>query len=174
MREISPGLRWTVPTLPKSRIGLPPSSLAACCRRSGLRAVRMTSAPSARARRAVSSPMPALPPITTTVCPSSSGSCWAGETVAAVAMAPPMTFSASSSATAAAVLFPDSGSLRNACIGRLPRYFLILLVEVRCNGRAIYSPRNNRELALVWLPKSQHLPNYRQKQQACRPRFNSG
>jgi hypothetical protein len=28
----------------------------------------------ARARRAVSSPMPALPPITTTVCPRSSGS----------------------------------------------------------------------------------------------------
>ena len=45
-----------------------------CCRRSGLRPVRMTSAPSARARRAVSSPMPALPPITTTVWPSSSGS----------------------------------------------------------------------------------------------------
>jgi hypothetical protein len=33
-----------------------------------------TSAPSARARRAVSSPMPELPPITTTVCPGSSGS----------------------------------------------------------------------------------------------------
>jgi hypothetical protein len=30
--------------------------------------------PSARARRAVSNPMPALPPITTTVCPRSSGS----------------------------------------------------------------------------------------------------
>ena len=42
-------------------------------RRSGLRAVMITSAPSARARRAVSSPMPALPPITTTVCPSSAG-----------------------------------------------------------------------------------------------------
>src|SRR5215467_12075781 len=34
----------------------------------------MTSAPSDRARRAVSSPIPALPPITTTVCPISSGS----------------------------------------------------------------------------------------------------
>ena len=40
------------------------------CRRSGLRAVRMMSAPLARASRAVSSPMPELPPITTTVCPS--------------------------------------------------------------------------------------------------------
>jgi hypothetical protein len=37
-------------------------------------AVRMTFAPSARARLAVSSPMPALPPIRTTVCPSSSAS----------------------------------------------------------------------------------------------------
>ena len=34
------------------------------------RPVRMTSAPSARASRAVSSPMPALPPITTTVWPA--------------------------------------------------------------------------------------------------------
>src|SRR5215213_3408673 len=33
----------------------------------------MTSAPSVWARRAVSSPMPALPPINTTVCPASSG-----------------------------------------------------------------------------------------------------
>ena len=39
----------------------------------GSRAVTITSAPSARARRAVSRPMPELPPITTTVCPSSSG-----------------------------------------------------------------------------------------------------
>src|SRR5205085_2575591 len=46
----------------------------ACSRRDLSRPVRITSAPSARARRAVSSPMPALPPITTTVCPSSSGS----------------------------------------------------------------------------------------------------
>jgi hypothetical protein len=36
--------------------------------------VRITPAPSLLARRAVSSPMPALPPITTTVCPSSCGS----------------------------------------------------------------------------------------------------
>ena len=52
-----------------------PSSFAARWRRSGFRAARISFAPSARARRAVSSPMPALPPITTTVCPSSSGSC---------------------------------------------------------------------------------------------------
>ncbi len=32
-----------------------------------------------RARRAVSSPMPPLPPITTTVCPRSPGSGWMGE-----------------------------------------------------------------------------------------------
>src|SRR3954468_19324539 len=50
-----------------------PTSVAACASRSGLRPVRMTPAPSARARRAVSRPMPALPPMTTMVCPSSSG-----------------------------------------------------------------------------------------------------
>src|SRR5207244_3489241 len=50
------------------------SSLAARWRRSGFLPVRIKFAPSARARRAVSSPMPALPPITTTVCPRSSGS----------------------------------------------------------------------------------------------------
>ena len=43
---------------------------------SAFRPVRITLAPSARARRAVSNPMPALPPITTTVCPRSSGSRW--------------------------------------------------------------------------------------------------
>ena len=53
---------------------LAPSSRPARCSRSGSRAVMITSAPSARARRAVSSPIPALPPITRTVCPSSSGS----------------------------------------------------------------------------------------------------
>ena len=42
-------------------------------RRPGSRPVRTTSAPSARARRAVSRPMPALPPIRTTVCPASCG-----------------------------------------------------------------------------------------------------
>jgi hypothetical protein len=63
---------------------------AACCRRSGLRPVRMTSAPSARARRAVSSPIPALPPITTTVWPSSSGWRWMGPTAGAVVMIPPV------------------------------------------------------------------------------------
>jgi len=35
-------------------------------------------------------PMPALPPITTTVCPSSSGSRWVGEAVVAVLMIPPL------------------------------------------------------------------------------------
>ena len=50
---------------------------AASRRRSGLRAVRTTSAPWARARRAVSRPMPELPPITTTVWPSRS-CCWPG------------------------------------------------------------------------------------------------
>jgi len=39
------------------------TSSAACLSRSGLRPARITSAPSARARRAVSSPMPALRPI---------------------------------------------------------------------------------------------------------------
>jgi hypothetical protein len=47
-------------------------------------------APSARARRAVSSPMPALPPITTTVCPTSSGSRWGFIAGVAVVMIPPM------------------------------------------------------------------------------------
>jgi hypothetical protein len=61
-----------------------PSSSAACLSRSGLRPVRMTSAPSARARRAVSSPMPALPPITTTVCPTSAGSRWVERGVVAL------------------------------------------------------------------------------------------
>lgn len=56
----------------------------------GVPAVRMTSAPSARARRAVSSPMPALPPITTTVCPRSSGSCWVREAKVAVFMISPI------------------------------------------------------------------------------------
>ena len=65
------------------------SSLAARWRRSGFRPVRITLAPSARARRAVSSPMPALPPITTTVCPRSSGSRWMGKVVVAVLMIPP-------------------------------------------------------------------------------------
>ncbi len=45
-----------------------PIARAASARRSGLRPVRITSAPSARARRAVANPIPALPPITTTVC----------------------------------------------------------------------------------------------------------
>jgi NADP-dependent 3-hydroxy acid dehydrogenase YdfG len=50
------------------------TSRAACSRRSGFRPARTTSAPSLRARRAVSRPIPALPPITTTLCPASSGS----------------------------------------------------------------------------------------------------
>src|SRR5262249_898324 len=50
-----------------------PSSLATRFRRSGSRAARMTSAPSARASRAVSRPMPEVPPITTTIWPASCG-----------------------------------------------------------------------------------------------------
>jgi hypothetical protein len=42
-----------------------------------------------RARRAVCSPIPALPPITTTVCPANSGSRWAGTSVVAPVMIPP-------------------------------------------------------------------------------------
>ena len=41
--------------------------------------------PSARARRAVSNPIPVLPPITTAVCPRSSGSRWVGEETVTVA-----------------------------------------------------------------------------------------
>ena len=67
-----------------------PTSLAALCRRSGFLPVRITFAPSARARRAVSSPMPALPPITTTVCPRSSGSRRMGEALVSVLMIPPI------------------------------------------------------------------------------------
>src|SRR5215470_19831592 len=63
-----------------------PSSSAACRRRSGSRPVRTTAAPSARARLAVSSPIPELPPITTTVCPRSWGSRTVGEAVLAVVM----------------------------------------------------------------------------------------
>src|SRR3954471_5595020 len=48
----------------------------------------MTSAPSARARRAVSRPMPALPPMTTTVCPSSSGRRAMGWATVAVVIVP--------------------------------------------------------------------------------------
>src|ERR1700737_3102079 len=50
----------------------------------------MTSAPSARARRAVSSPMPALPPISTTVWPSNSGSRWMTTGVVVLVMIPPI------------------------------------------------------------------------------------
>src|SRR5262249_50800894 len=64
-----------------------PIAPAARSRRSRFRAVRISLAPSARARRAVSSPMPALPPITTTVCPRSWGSRGVGETVLAVVIA---------------------------------------------------------------------------------------
>src|ERR1700730_6386710 len=46
----------------------------------------MSFAPSARASRAVSRPMPALPPITTTVCPASGESRRKGEGVLAVLM----------------------------------------------------------------------------------------
>jgi hypothetical protein len=57
----------------------------------GIAAVWMTSAPSARARPAVSSPMPALPPITTTVCPASSGSRSVEARVVELVMIPPTT-----------------------------------------------------------------------------------
>jgi hypothetical protein len=49
----------------------------------------MTSAPSDRARRAVSSPIPALPPIKTTVCPTSSGARCAGRVAVVVVMVAP-------------------------------------------------------------------------------------
>jgi hypothetical protein len=55
-----------------------------------LRPVRMTLAPSARARRAVSNPIPALPPMTTTVCPSSSGSRRVDETGVEMVMNSPL------------------------------------------------------------------------------------
>ena len=70
----------------KATVRCASSSSAASFRRSGLRPVRMTLAPSARARRAVSSPMPALPPMTTTVWPSSSGSRCVDTAVVAVVM----------------------------------------------------------------------------------------
>src|SRR5438552_1600203 len=65
-------------------------TLAACWRRSAFRPVRITLAPSARARRAVSNPMPALPPITTTVCPRSSGSRCIGEGIVTVLIVSPI------------------------------------------------------------------------------------
>ena len=78
-RSVPAGSRRTPPAQPSRRRRTPRCSTRRprrprSCSRSGSRPVRITSAPSARARRAVSSPMPALPPITTTVCPSSSGS----------------------------------------------------------------------------------------------------
>src|SRR5215475_16175858 len=49
----------------------------------------MMSAPLARASRAVSSPMPELPPITTTVCPSRPRSRCAGDELIEAVMVPP-------------------------------------------------------------------------------------
>jgi hypothetical protein len=66
-----------------------PRGRAPCSSRSGVRPVRTTSAPSLRARRAVSSPMPALPPMTTTVWPSSCGSRATETLVVTVVMLPP-------------------------------------------------------------------------------------
>ena len=63
-----------------------PTSAAARSRRSAFRPVKMTSAPSLRARRAVSSPMPALPPMATTIWPNSSGSRGVTATVVSVVM----------------------------------------------------------------------------------------
>src|ERR1700679_3093710 len=48
----------------------------------------ITPPPLARARLAVASPMPELPPITTTVCPSSSGSRCGGGAAVVVSMVP--------------------------------------------------------------------------------------
>ena len=69
----------------------------------GIRPVRMTSTPSARARLAVSRPMPALPPITTTVWPSSSGSRLVGAVGVAVVIASP------------SVSLPSAAPRRPAC-----------------------------------------------------------
>ena len=81
------------PSRPKSVASkaamLAPSSRPTRCRRSGSRAVRMMSAPLARASRAVSSPMPELPPMTRTVCPSRSCSRCTGEELIEAAMVPP-------------------------------------------------------------------------------------
>src|SRR6516165_3526494 len=68
---------------------LAPSSRPAPCSRSGSRAVRMMSAPLARASRAVSSPMPELPPITRTVCPRGSRSRCADDELIEAVMVPP-------------------------------------------------------------------------------------
>ena len=65
--------RRSVSVASNAAVLIAPTSRAARSRRSGLRPVRMTSAPSARARRAVSRPMPALPPMTTTVWPAGRG-----------------------------------------------------------------------------------------------------
>src|SRR5262249_35187372 len=73
----------------KAAVRCASTSRAACSRRSGLRPVRMRLAPSTRARRAVSSPMPALPPMTTTVWPNSSGSRWVDTAVVEVVMIRP-------------------------------------------------------------------------------------
>jgi len=56
----------------------------------GIAAGEDESAPSARARRAAPSPMPALPPITATACPARSGSRWLETQVAAQVMVPPV------------------------------------------------------------------------------------
>src|SRR5690348_4927689 len=65
------------------------SSRPVRCRRSGARATKIMSAPLARARRAVSSPMPELPPITTTVCPRRFRSRGMGDELIEAAMVPP-------------------------------------------------------------------------------------
>src|SRR5271165_4594775 len=81
------------PSRPKSVASkaamLAPSSRPARCRRSGSRAVRMMPAPWARASRAVSNPMPELPSMTRTVCPSRSCSRCPGEELIEAVMVPP-------------------------------------------------------------------------------------
>src|ERR1700689_485917 len=89
----------------KAAVRSAPTSSAACLSRSGLRPVRTTSAPSARARRAVSNPMPALPPITTTVCPASSGWCRTGTGRLALVMIPPLDRSGAQARTGSRVLW---------------------------------------------------------------------
>src|ERR1700760_4209189 len=81
------------PSRPKSVASkaamLAPSSRPARCRRSGSRAVRMMSAPRARASRAVSSPMLELPPITRTTWPRRSRSRGPDEELIEAAMESP-------------------------------------------------------------------------------------
>src|SRR5436190_7785856 len=77
-------------TASKAAVSRAPISVAACSSRSGLRPVSTTSAPSARAARAVAKPIPALPPITTTVWSLRSGARCVGDGVSVVVIVPPL------------------------------------------------------------------------------------